>query len=72
METQDDCRICYEQGQYNIFNDELSLDLKNNSKTKIYIVLNHFLYEKVNSNNFAVSIHNFFNLSFMLLTNIQR
>lgn len=43
----DECRICGEQGQYDIFNDELCLDAKNKNKLKIYIVLNNFLFEKV-------------------------
>lgn len=47
MEPVDDCRICCEQGQYDIFNDELAFDEKNSRKSKIYIVLNNFLYEKV-------------------------
>lgn len=44
----DDCRICSEPGQYDLFNDELAFDESNNRMSKIYIVLNNFLYEKVN------------------------
>lgn len=43
-----DCRICCEEGTYNIFHDELSFDLAQEvKKIRIYIVLNDFLYEKV-------------------------
>lgn len=41
------CRICCEPGQYDLFNDELAFDESNTRKSKIYIVLNNFLYEKV-------------------------
>lgn len=44
----DDCRICSEPGQYDLFNDELAFDESNTRMSKIYIVLNNFLYEKVN------------------------
>lgn len=50
-EDPDECRICCEQGQYNIFNDELCFDTKDTNKLKIYIVLNNFLYEKVRISN---------------------
>lgn len=48
MEALDNCRICCDQGYYDLFNDELSFDFKNVGKIKIYIVLNNFLFEKVN------------------------
>lgn len=50
METTGECRICCQEGQYNIFNDELCFDPKKNNKLKIYIVLNNFLFEKVKKN----------------------
>lgn len=49
MDAPEDCRICSKAGQYDLFNDELSFDMKEMNKIKIYIVLNNFLYEKVNS-----------------------
>lgn len=45
MEAVDDCRICSEEGLYNIFNDELCFD-ESNDPSKIYVVLNNFQYEK--------------------------
>lgn len=45
MEAVEDCRICSDEGLYNIFNDELCFDEENN-KTKIYVVLNNFQFEK--------------------------
>lgn len=41
----ENCRICENDGFYDIFKDELSIETKKNMK--IYIVLNNFLYEKV-------------------------
>lgn len=41
----DECRVCCaDQALYNIFNDELSIA----RNQKIYIVLNNFIFEKVN------------------------
>lgn len=46
MET--DCRICFkEPGVYNIFTDEFLFDSEPPRQTKIYIILNNFLHEKV-------------------------
>lgn len=62
MEPIDCCRICFDEGQYNIFNDELCFDEHNISKNKIYIVLNNFLYEKVRkklNTNFLIFQTNF-------------
>lgn len=59
MEPLDDCRICGDKAQYNLFTDELHFDSKN---VKIYIVLNNFLFEKVNiylNNLFSYNCHNF-------------
>lgn len=46
VESADECRICFQSGLYDIFNDELCLEEKS-TKIKIYIVLNNFLFEKV-------------------------
>lgn len=66
-----ECRICSDEGKYNIFNDELSFDLAQEvKKIKIYIVLNDFLYEKVRKQKFLWrTIILFLTFSFMLLTN---
>lgn len=42
---ENNCRICTEPAQYDIFNNELMFEQK--KSVKIYIVLNNFLYEKV-------------------------
>jgi len=44
-EEESACRICAGDAQYNIFQDELIVDSRN---MKIYIVLNNFIFEKVN------------------------
>lgn len=41
----DKCRVCENEGSYDIFTDELSIE--NNKTLKIYVVLNNFFYEKV-------------------------
>lgn len=50
----EDCRICSEKAQYNLFTDELHYDSKD---IKIYIVLNNFLFEKVISYFFNLYFH---------------
>ena len=39
-----ECRICGDDGQYNIFTDEICLE---KAKVKIYIAMNNFIFEKV-------------------------
>jgi hypothetical protein len=48
MENEDEklCRICGDDGQYNIFEDDMKFDSKA-KKMKIYIILNNFMYDKV-------------------------
>lgn len=49
FKMESNCRICFDEpGTYNIFTDEFLFDSKPQKQTKIYIILNNFLHEKVN------------------------